>query len=198
MYRLCSPSAQDIRLYLDGRCQSDYSYDEPGCTRGATFAKNGWNVDRCRVLLGHGEAVFARACDALNSWRMFPKAIASVAPIAMPKPDLVVSILYRVRLLPLWIVFPARVVYIVDEEVAGYRRYGFAYGTLPGHPERGEERFLIEWDRPTGAVNYEILAISRPADWVAWIGYPYARWEQARFRRLSGLAMQDAVISKDK
>ena len=193
MYRLRSPSDQDIRNFLDGRCQADYSYDEPGCTRAAMFAKKGWKVDRCRVLLGHGQAVFTRACDAINSWRMFPKAIGSVAPIATPNPDLVVGVRYRVRLLPLWIVFPARVVYVVDEEVGGYRRYGFAYGTLPGHPERGEERFLVEWDRSTDAVSYEILAISRPSDWLAWIGYPYARWEQARFRRLSGLAMQEAV-----
>jgi uncharacterized protein (UPF0548 family) len=31
---------------------------------------------------------------------------------------------------------PCRVVYVVDEP----RRAGFAYGTLPGHPEIGGER----------------------------------------------------------
>jgi uncharacterized protein (UPF0548 family) len=40
---------------------------------------------------------------------------------------LVVGVLYKVWLLPVWILFPAKVVWIVDES----RRFGFAYGTLP-------------------------------------------------------------------
>ena len=39
-----------------------------------------------------------------------------------------------------------RVVYLVDED-GPVPRFGFAYGTLPGHAESGEERFLVEWDR---------------------------------------------------
>ncbi|HEV8560641.1 MAG TPA: DUF1990 family protein [Actinophytocola sp.] len=35
---------------------------------------------------------------------------------------------------------PGRVVHVVEEE----HRRGFAYGTLPGHPECGEEAFLLE------------------------------------------------------
>ena len=38
-------------------------------------------------------------------------------------------------------------------------RFGFAYGTLPGHGGSGEERFLIERDRDDG-VWYDILAFS--------------------------------------
>ena len=69
-------------------------------------------------------------------------------------------------------------------------RYGFAYGTLPDHPERGEERFLVEWNQADDSVWYDLLAVSRPGHWLARIGYLYARYEQAKFRRLSGLTMQ--------
>jgi uncharacterized protein (UPF0548 family) len=34
---------------------------------------------------------------------------------------------------------PCRVIYTITEP----RRKGFAYGTLPGHPESGEEAFTI-------------------------------------------------------
>ena len=37
---------------------------------------------------------------------------------------------------------PCRVVYVIDEP----SRRGFAYGTLPGHPESGEEAFIVEID----------------------------------------------------
>jgi uncharacterized protein (UPF0548 family) len=41
---------------------------------------------------------------------------------------------------PAELVAPNRVVEVVDEP----GRFGYAYGTLPGHPERGEECFLVE------------------------------------------------------
>ena len=41
---------------------------------------------------------------------------------------------------PVRMTAPTRVVYVVDEP----DRRGFAYGTLPGHPESGEELFLVE------------------------------------------------------
>lgn len=58
-------------------------------------------------------------------------------------------------------------------------RRGFAYGTLPGHPECGEERFCVEWrDDDTVALN--IVAFSRPATWWARAGAPVARLVQRR------------------
>jgi uncharacterized protein (UPF0548 family) len=77
---------------------------------------------------------------------------------------------------------PARVVYVVDEP----GRRGFAYGTLPGHPERGEEAFVVE-RMADGSVWLVIRAFSRPAGPLIWLGYPIARLLQsvytARYRR---------------
>ena len=47
---------------------------------------------------------------------------------------------------------PCRVVYVVDEP----DRRGFAYGTLPGHPESGEELFLVRYDPDTENVYAEV------------------------------------------
>lgn len=52
---------------------------------------------------------------------------------------------------------PFRVTAIVREP----DRVGFAYGTLPGHPEVGEEAFLVRRDG-TETV-FELRALSRPA-----------------------------------
>lgn len=57
---------------------------------------------------------------------------------------------------------PVRVVYVVDEPA----RRGFAYGTLPGHPESGEEAFVVE-RRPDDSVWLTVRAFSRPA--TAWL-----------------------------
>lgn len=68
---------------------------------------------------------------------------------------------------------PCRVVYVVDE--AGLR--GFAYGTLPGHPEAGEERFMLR-QHDDGSIGLTISAFSRPASGLAKLGGPLTRRAQ--------------------
>jgi uncharacterized protein (UPF0548 family) len=41
--------------------------------------------------------------------------------------------------------------------------WGFACGTLPGHPEVGEEAFVVSIS-PDGVVLFEIVAFSRSGD----------------------------------
>lgn len=71
---------------------------------------------------------------------------------------------------------PVRVVYVIDEPT----RRGFAYGTLPGHPESGEEAFIVE-RRDDDSVWLTIRAFSRPAHPALWIVYPVLRLVQAIF-----------------
>jgi uncharacterized protein (UPF0548 family) len=183
------PAEFQIRDYVAGQSAFNFSYNCVGCTREAPQPQRGWNIDRQRVLLGHGENVFRRARQAIESWHMFPGEIASVGSPASPREGLDVAVLYWAAPLRLWLLMPARIVYVVNEP----DRYSFANGTLADHAERGEERFLVEWDRRDDSVWYDLLAVSQPRHWLARLGYPYTRYEQARFRRLSAAAMQCAV-----
>ncbi|MFD1214450.1 DUF1990 family protein, partial [Arthrobacter sp. GCM10027362] len=60
-----------------------------------------------------------------------------------------------------------------DRRSAGSRRTGFGYGTLPGHPERGEESFVAVLG-PDGQVRFELFAFSRHANWFYTAGGPVA------------------------
>jgi len=53
-------------------------------------------------------------------------------------------------------------------------RFGFGYGTLESHIERGEERFCVEY-HPDKSVWYDILAFSQPNKLLAKLGYPLVR-----------------------
>jgi uncharacterized protein (UPF0548 family) len=97
------------------------------------------------------------------------------------------------RAFGLWWLNACRIVYIVDEDDGSMRRFGFAYGTLPGHAESGEERFLVEWDRRDGCVWYDILAFSRPNHFLVRLAYPQARKLQKQFARDSALSIQRAA-----
>lgn len=79
---------------------------------------------------------------------------------------------------PVGVKSPVRVVYIVDEP----KRKGFAYGTLPGHPEDGEEAFVVS-QRLDGSVWLTVRAFSRPSSRWWWAVYPALRVAREIFTR---------------
>jgi len=91
-----------------------------------------------------------------------------------------------------WSLSAARIVYVLDEPPG--RRFGFAYGTLSEHAEKGEERFSVEW-RGDGSVWYELLAFSRPNHLLVRVARPLSRRLQRRFARDSLQAMLAATDS---
>ncbi|WP_375400663.1 DUF1990 family protein [uncultured Amnibacterium sp.] len=70
---------------------------------------------------------------------------------------------------------PTRVVRVLQTD----RTVGFAYGTLPGHPVRGEESFVLHL-RDDGHVLLELRTLSRTALPFA-LALPLARAFQARY-----------------
>ncbi len=176
-----------VMQQLAERLQSEsLTYDSPdGCP------PPGFVDDRLSVILGSGPASFDAARRAIQNWKMFPSVMAGLWPSRPSiQPGEIVHVLFRAG--PLWTTNSCRILRVIDE-AGETARFGFVYGTLPGHVERGEETFVVEWDRPTDVVTYSLRAFSQPAHWLVWLGYPYTRLQQARFRRLSGQSMQAAV-----
>jgi uncharacterized protein (UPF0548 family) len=189
MITLLKPSAATVREFLAGQAKLDFTYDEVGAT--ATSPPAGYAVDHTRIKLGEGEEVFAAAVAALERWEQFRLRWVEAWPAQTPiRPGEVVAIV--ARRVGLWWLNACRIVYVVDES-GPVSRYGFAYGTLPDHAGSGEERFLVEWDRGSGEVWYDILAFSRPHWLLTRLGYRYMRRLQKRFGRESAAAMLRAV-----
>jgi uncharacterized protein (UPF0548 family) len=154
-------------------------------------APHGYNVDYNRVQLGRGAKVYARGVEALKQWRQFELGWVSIAPRGV-KIEQGATVAVKAWACGMWSLNTCRVVYVVDEKDS---RFGFAYGTLPDHIERGEERFLIEWNRTDDSVWYDILAFSQPRHPLVKLAAPVARMMQKRFARDSLAAMRSAVES---
>ena len=185
------PSPAGMREFLSAQAQLGLTYAAVGATAGEPPA--GYVVDRTRVKLGEGEKVFAAAKAALRGWQHFRLGWAEAWPPDTPiEARRVVGVLGRVG--GLWCRNACRIVYVVGEDVP-VKRFGFAYGTLPGHVESGEERFTVEW-RQDDSVWYDVVAFSRPNQLLARLGYPLVRRVQKRFARDSAAAMQRAVSSQ--
>lgn len=128
---------------------------------------------RARVV-GHGPQAYAAACADLAAWRVQRRAGLKVRADG-PTSDVGVVADLRIGVGPLGVTAPVRVVAVVGEE----RRTGYAYGTLPGHPEEGEEAFVLTL-ADDGAVRFTITAFSRPATLLARLAGPAASYAQHR------------------
>jgi uncharacterized protein (UPF0548 family) len=166
------------------RAAPPFTYPEVGASAGAL--PSGYRHLDVERRLGAGTDRFQIVVERLLSWEMHRRAGLLVDP-ARPR-VLAGDVAVLSLLLGPWpIVAPVRVVDVVDEP----RVRGFAYGTLPGHPETGEERFLIHHDADD-TVRATIRAFSRPARWFSRLGGPLARHVQDRTtdRYLDALAVE--------
>ena len=137
------------------------SYTEVGATAGPLPA--GYHHVQKSAVIGRGRRRFEDAADKGMRWGMLRGAglrIEATTEVAAVGSEVIV------RLGP--VRAPCRVVYIVDEPDLR----GFAYGTLPGHAESGEERFVVRYDPTTDEVSAEVTAFSRHATWWSRLGSP--------------------------
>jgi len=186
------PAPEKLTRILAVQAGLGFTYPRAGSTADGEQTPAGYNVDHIRVPLGSGAAIFERACAALRRWEQFRlgwcEAFPDDAPLRTGETVVVVA-----RVFGSWWTNASRIVYTIEETSDSISRFGFAYGTLPGHVASGEERFLVEWDRETDQVWYDIRAFSRPRHILSRLGYPFTRAMQKRFARQSAAAMQRAA-----
>jgi len=192
--RVRRPSFREIEALIGSECPP-LSYPEVGAsaqldspaTQESLAAH--YDVDRHEFTLGRGRSSFDRARSALMAWRQF-----DIPWLEFHGPDQVASnqvVATLVSVAGLWFLNPCRVVYAdspPDQDLVAY-----AYGTLPGHAECGEERFQLSLDPVSQEVRYRIAAFSRPALVLSKLGYPLARRLQKRFATASAHALKRAA-----
>ncbi len=149
---------------------TDFSYDAVGATAGVP--PSGFHSFTQSRVLNHGD--FDAAVEVVMTWRMHQRAGLKVAASsARVEADSVVEM--RLGIGPASLKIPCRVVYVVDQTDLR----GFAYGTLTGHPESGEERFVVR-RLPDGQVEATVSAFSRAVTLSARLGGPITGWFQRK------------------
>lgn len=140
----------------------DLTYAEVGATAGSLPA--GYGQVEVEGVLGRGRPTYQRAVEALMTWQMHERA--GLSPVVdSARVRIGGHVVQRIGVGRVRLGVPCRVVAVVDEPDS----VGFAYGSLPGHPVSGEERFVVGID-DAGTVRLRIRAFSRPAAWWASVG----------------------------
>jgi uncharacterized protein (UPF0548 family) len=147
------------------------TYPEVGATRSGPLPA-GYPVVERSAVVGSGQPAFERAAAALFGWRAQRGAgfrVRATGPASEPGTVVVLT----AGLPRFGYDIPCRVVWARTD---GDER-GFAYGTLPGHPESGEEAFVVRLES-SGDVVFTTRVFSRLATPLARLGGPVSRLAQ--------------------
>jgi uncharacterized protein (UPF0548 family) len=121
-----------------------------------------WAVHRSH--LGEGQDLYRRVAQGILAWELQKRSglrVRADSDAVVPGARVVSG--FGVG--PFRINAPCEVVWVRTPVPGdGPQSAGFGYGTLPGHPVRGEEAFEVEIDG-AGQVQLKISAFSRPSNW---------------------------------
>ncbi|WP_327372895.1 DUF1990 domain-containing protein [Streptomyces sp. NBC_01216] len=167
---------------LSGTATS-FNYPETGATGGGRLPA-GYHHLHHVARIGRGRDAFETAGAAVTTWRMHRASGARVHSEAVrARPG--VRVVISAGAGPVRFTAPCEVVWTAYEET----RTGFAYGTLTGHPERGEESFVVDL-HPDGSVWFTVTAFSRPAAWYTRLAGPLVPVLQRAYARRLGRALE--------
>lgn len=145
--------------------EAQLTYTDVGATLRKELPAGYRHTDRS-VRVGKGRETFERAAEAIMSWDIQRGAGLRV----LASSDVVVEdaiAVVRLTVGPVKIDGPNRVVAVLEEQ----SRRGFAYGTVEGHPEEGEQLFLVEIDEGE-TVSFTVRSFSKRASLLALAGGP--------------------------
>lgn len=172
------------------------TYAEVGGTQAGPLP-DGYRHLRVRHLLMTGATGpdLAAVGDALLSWRVHEAALVEVVP-AGPEAVPGLRVVSRPGAGPVYLSVPCEVVWVERSPT----RIGFGYGTLAGHPFRGEEAFVVERD-DAGDLWFVVTAFSVPDRWWVRAAGPltvvgqrlYLRVLARGARRIAGVRQLGAV-----
>ncbi|WP_328941174.1 DUF1990 domain-containing protein [Streptomyces sp. NBC_00250] len=163
------------------------TYREVGATRTPETLPEGYHHLRHSAVVGHGRAAFEAAGAAVTTWRMHRATGARfLADADRAAPGVVIEISTGIGRLRLGA--PCTVIWTAYEN----DRIGFAYGTLTGHPECGEESFIVHLE-PDGTVRFAVTAFSRPSAWYTRLGGPVIPLLQRAYAQHLGRTLRRLV-----
>jgi len=160
-------SQQTLGRLLDETKTMPFSYPDAGASRGVP--PTGYRSINESIVAGHGEEAFARLVNGILGWYVHRDSgvrVLAAAPVIAAGVDVALG----AKSAGAFIVMTCRVVYVVDEP----RRKGFGYGSLPGHPEAGEESFVAELNDDQ-TVTFTVGGFSRPGTVFTTMVSPIAR-----------------------
>ncbi len=178
MFLVRRPSDAKLSQIAASVVDAPFTYDEIAATAHPDELPEGYHRVHASRVVGDGDEAFAAAVDGIRRWQLHRRQGYRLAP-EDPPIEVGTVVAVDVPLVAVHVIATCRIAWVVDEP----DRFGFGYGTLPIHPESGEEAFVVQRHDPhdaAGPVRLAITAFSRPRHPVVRLAGPMARRQQAR------------------
>jgi uncharacterized protein (UPF0548 family) len=156
----------------------ELNYDAIGATEHGPLPPHVESITT-RAYLGAGQAAYRRVANGILTWQLQKGAGLRVrAETAAVIPG--TRVISGFGAGPFRVNAPCEVVWVRPPMPGdGPQSAGFGYGTLPGHPVRGEEAFEVEID-DDGRVTIKITAFGAPSTWFYAAGSAVTKWARSR------------------
>jgi uncharacterized protein (UPF0548 family) len=161
-----------LSLYFDEATLSEFSYPEVGQSMASTFPRSYNNFQKTRRI-GSAEN-FTEFVKEARGWSAQKKSGLKTYPTDSTVGSGSTTLLL-LNLGPIQMIAPCRVIHVIEAN----NLFGFSYGTLPGHPERGEQSIIIE--RKSEGSFMSIRAFSKPGSLATRISGPIAKKIQSAY-----------------
>lgn len=184
-------SATSIDRMLRTVENADPTYVEQGAILTGKIPENFYHLAET-MDLGQGAETFALASDGLRTWKAHRLAGMRVFPEGAPL-QVGMTVVVTMGTSFVAIAAPCRILAVIDEP----RRFGFVYGTLPGHPEQGEEAFIVTIGEDD-EVRFNVIAFSRSGDPLTRLIGPLGRTIQSAATSGYLRAMRKFVAQSDQ
>jgi uncharacterized protein (UPF0548 family) len=145
VYSLRRPNRDHLARLRDQQAALPLTYGEVGASFGEAPA--GYSSAEATAVAGRGNTGMLLARRAIREWAGHREAGLVLEPELPPIEEGAVLAL-GAPLFRLWVTAACRIVRVVDTD----DEFGFAYGSLPHHPEVGEESFVAR-RQPDGTVR---------------------------------------------
>ncbi|THG35181.1 DUF1990 domain-containing protein [Glaciibacter flavus] len=155
--------------------------------------QRGSGIEITDTRAGSGEQYVGLAFNADGSplaEQPLPHAEERFGPDGSPYITPGMTAVLKLRVWGLTFHAPVRVVYVLDEAT----RTGFGYGTMKGHPESGEEAWVLE-HREDDSVWLTIRVFSKPAKLRYRIAAPILRSVQKKYTKRYLRALHPAAAA---
>jgi uncharacterized protein (UPF0548 family) len=165
-----APDATEMQRLWLASCDADFSYADPGALLRRSVAPL---YERTRTI-GRGDECFAAAVAFVQTWGPQRALGTRIHPCDSRVAE-GATMVQCLRVAGCFVTAPVRVIGVTRSD----DRFAYAYGTLPGHPERGEEVFTVE--RGTdGEVRVTVAVRAESGTLLTRCGAPVARRLQRR------------------
>ncbi len=143
-------------------------------------------------IVDNANALFDKLSKDLFQYKIFPASIMKHKVCTEGGTiERDALILQRIKLGPICINTAVKVLEKIQEDTSDLKRSEFRYGTLLGHPEKGEAWFRLTLNKASRLIKFEMGASSKPGNILSSLGTPISRYLQ---KTITQLALKDFGI----